>query len=168
MTARLDYSGCGKEALAMDPAAHILPLSVIGGLLVRLCCAAVAGGVIGWNRHRAGKPAGIGTHALVALGAGLFVSIPAGFGADHVDALSRAIQGVAAGLGFLGAGEIFRDPGEGSHVTGLTSAAALWVTGALGIMIVSGPVLQSLGVTALVLLILELAPRLEGRLRVHR
>jgi putative Mg2+ transporter-C (MgtC) family protein len=145
----------------MDLDAHVLPLSVIGGLLVRLLCAAVAGGVIGWNRHRAGKPAGIGTHALVALGAGLFVSIPAGFGADHVDALSRAIQGVAAGLGFLGAGEIFRD--QGIHVTGLTSAAALWVTGALGIAIVSGPVLQSAGVTVLILLILEVAPRLEGR-----
>jgi putative Mg2+ transporter-C (MgtC) family protein len=145
----------------MDLDAHVLPLSVIGGLLVRLLCAAVAGGVIGWNRHRAGKPAGIGTHALVALGAGLFVSIPAGFGADHVDALSRAIQGVAAGLGFLGAGEIFRD--QGVHVTGLTSAAALWVTGALGIAIVSGPVLQSAGVTVLILLILEVAPRLEGR-----
>jgi len=147
----------------MYPSGHVLPLTVIGGLLLRLLFAAVAGGVIGWNRHRAGKPAGTGTHALVALGAGLFVSIPAGFGADHVDALSRAIQGVAAGLGFLGAGEIFRDAVPGSHVTGLTSAAALWVTGALGIVIVSGPVLQSVGVTALVLAILEIAPRIEGR-----
>lgn len=148
----------------MPPTAHVLPPMIIAGLLLRLLCAAAAGGVIGWNRHRAGKPAGIGTHSLVALGAGLFVSIPAGLGADHIDALSRAIQGVAAGLGFLGAGEIFRDPESGSRVTGLTSAAALWVTGALGIAIVSGPVLQSLGVTALVLAILELAPRLEGRL----
>jgi putative Mg2+ transporter-C (MgtC) family protein len=148
----------------MQPTAHALPLTVIGGLLVRLVFAAVAGGVIGWNRHRAGKPAGIGTHALVALGSGLFVSVPAGLGADHVDALSRAIQGVAAGLGFLGAGEIFRDPGTASRVTGLTSAAALWVTGALGIAIVSGPVLQAVGVAVLVLAILEIAPRIEGRL----
>lgn len=147
----------------MQPAAHVLPLVVVGGLLARLVFAAVAGGVIGWNRHRAGKPAGIGTHALVALGAGLFVSIPVGFGADHVDALSRAIQGVAAGIGFLGAGEIFRDPGTGSRVTGLTSAASLWVTAALGIAIVSGPVLQSAGVAALVLAILEIAPRIERR-----
>lgn len=147
----------------MQPAAHVLPTLVIAGLLLRLLCAAVAGGIIGWNRHRAGKPAGIGTHALVALGSGLFVAVPAGLGADHVDALSRTIQGVAAGLGFLGAGEIFRDPGSGSRVTGLTSAAALWATGALGIAIVAGPILQSLGVTVLVLAILELAPRLEGR-----
>jgi putative Mg2+ transporter-C (MgtC) family protein len=138
-------------------------MSVIGGLLVRLVFAAVAGGVIGWNRHRAGKPAGTGTHALVALGAGLFVAIPVSAGADHIDAVSRTIQGVAAGIGFLGAGEIFRDSGPGSRVTGLTSAAALWATAALGIAIVSGPVLQSVGVTALVLLILEIAPRIEGR-----
>jgi putative Mg2+ transporter-C (MgtC) family protein len=148
----------------MPTTAHVPPPTLIAGLLVRLVCAALAGGIVGWNRHRAGKPAGIGTHALVALGSGLFVSIPAGFGAEHVDALSRAIQGVAAGLGFLGAGEIFRDPGSGSRVTGLTSAAALWVTGGLGIAIVSGPVLQSLGVTVLVLAILELAPKIEGRL----
>ena len=112
-------------------------------MLLRLCCAMVVGGVVGWNRHRAGKPAGIGTHALVALGAGLFVAIPASGGEPHLEALSRAIQGVAAGVGFLGAGEIFRDPGSGEQVTGLTSAAALWVTGALGLTIVSGPSARS-------------------------
>jgi len=147
----------------MDAAPDVVPSIVIGGLVVRLICAALAGGVIGWNRHRAGKPAGIGTHALVGLGAGLFVAIPAGAGPDHVDALSRTIQGVAAGIGFLGAGEIFRDPGAHARVTGLTSAAALWVTAALGITIVSGPVLQSAAIAALVVAILELAPRIEKR-----
>ena len=132
-------------------------------MLLRLCCAMVVGGVVGWNRHRAGKPAGIGTHALVALGAGLFVAIPASGGEPHLEALSRAIQGVAAGVGFLGAGEIFRDPGSGEQVTGLTSAAALWVTGALGLTIVSGPVLEAVLATGLVLLVLEFAPRIERR-----
>jgi putative Mg2+ transporter-C (MgtC) family protein len=150
----------------VDPDVRALPLTsviVMWGLLPRLFCAALAGGIIGWNRHRAGKPAGIGTHALVALGAGLFVAIPAGFGPAHVDALSRTIQGVAAGIGFLGAGEIFRDPSAGSRVTGLTSAAALWVTAALGIAIVSGPAIQSLVVAILVVAILEIAPRIEKR-----
>ena len=132
-------------------------------LIVRLVCATLAGAVIGWNRHRAGKPAGIGTHALVALGAALFVVIPAGAGRDHVDALSRAIQGVAAGVGFLGAGEIFRDPGQENRVHGLTSAAALWVTAALGLLIVSGPLVEAVVAAGLVLLVLELAPRLERR-----
>ena len=141
---------------------------VIWGLLPRLACAALAGGAIGWNRHRAGKPAGIGTHALVALGAGLFVAVPSGAGAGHIDALSRTIQGVAAGVGFLGAGEIFRDTGPHAHVTGLTSAAALWATAALGVTIVAGPVIQSAVVAALVLAILEIAPRIEKRFPNHR
>ena len=133
-----------------------------GQMLLRLTLATIAGGLIGWNRHRAGKPAGIGTYALVALGAGLFVAIPSGAGEAHVDALSRAIQGVAAGVGFLGAGEIFKDT-EGNRVVGLTSAAALWVTAGLGLTIVAGPVTEAFVATALVLLVLEIAPRLEGK-----
>jgi putative Mg2+ transporter-C (MgtC) family protein len=132
-------------------------------LLLRLVCATLAGGIIGWNRHRAGKPAGIGTHALVALGAGMFVAMPAGAEGPRLDAVSRAIQGVATGVGFLGAGEIFREPGTGHQITGLTSAAALWATAALGLTIVGGPALQAGLATALVVAVLELAPRLEQR-----
>jgi putative Mg2+ transporter-C (MgtC) family protein len=144
----------------VEPSAFELPTRVEWVVLVRLLLATLAGAVIGWNRHRAGKPAGIGTHALVALGAALFVAVPIGAGPGHEDALSRTIQGVAAGVGFLGAGEIFRDPGAGT-VTGLTSAAALWVTAALGITIAAGSVFGSLTAAALVFLVLELAPRLE-------
>ena len=136
-------------------------------VLCRLVLATLAGAVIGWNRHRAGKPAGVGTHALVALGAALFVAIPIGLGAGHADALSRAIQGVATGVGFLGAGEIFRDPGAGK-ITGLTSAAALWVTAALGITIAAGSLFGSLTAAVLVFVVLELAPRLEGASRARR
>jgi putative Mg2+ transporter-C (MgtC) family protein len=143
------------------------PIAWQPDLLLRLVCAMLAGGLIGWNRHRAGKPAGIGTHALVALGAGLFVAMPAGAEGSHVDALSRAIQGVAAGVGFLGAGEIFRDPGAG-HVTGLTSAAALWATAALGLTIVCGPVVQAGLATLLVVAVLELAPRIERHVPSNR
>jgi len=132
-------------------------------LVVRLACAALAGAAIGWNRHRAGKPAGVGTHALVALGAGLFVVVPAAGWPASGDALSRVIQGVAAGVGFLGAGEIFRDDSSGSRVTGLTSAAALWATAALGLVIVTGPLVEAAAGTVLVLAILEAAPRLERR-----
>jgi putative Mg2+ transporter-C (MgtC) family protein len=132
-------------------------------LVVRLACAALAGAAIGWNRHRVGKPAGVGTHALVALGAGLFVVVPAAAGPAHADALSRVIQGVATGVGFLGAGEIFRDGSPGSRVTGLTSAAALWATAALGLVIVTGSLLDATAGTLLVLVILEAAPRLERR-----
>jgi putative Mg2+ transporter-C (MgtC) family protein len=133
--------------------------SVEAPLLLRLVWSTLAGGAIGWNRHLAGKPAGIGTHALVALGAALFVAVPAS-GAGSADALSRAIQGVAAGVGFLGAGEIFRDHSN-DRIVGLTSAAALWVTAALGITIMAGSIAESLLATGLVIAVLEIAPRLE-------
>jgi putative Mg2+ transporter-C (MgtC) family protein len=133
--------------------------SVEGPLLLRLGWATLAGSLVGWNRHRAGKPAGLGTHALVALGAALFVAIPA-TESRSMDALSRAIQGVAVGVGFLGAGEIFRDRTKG-RIVGLTSAASLWVTAALGLTIMAGSVAESLVATMLVIAVLELAPRIE-------
>src|SRR5512140_847624 len=108
-------------------------------IFLRLLIAALAGAAVGWNRFRAGKPAGVGTHSLVALGAAMFVAIPVSLGALHgADGTTRIIQGVAAGIGFLGAGEIFRTPSTETAVHGLTSAAALWATAALGILAVCG------------------------------
>ncbi|MBK8597878.1 MAG: MgtC/SapB family protein [Holophagales bacterium] len=133
-------------------------------LLLRLLFAALAGAAIGWNRFRNGKPAGVGTHALVALGSALFVAIPVQTSLPlGGDSLSRVIQGVATGVGFLGAGEIFRDPGGTGRVHGLTSAAALWVTAALGIVAVCGSWVIISATTAFIMLILVLAPRLERR-----
>lgn len=100
--------------------------------IVRMCVAVVAGGLIGWDRQRGGQPAGLRTHMLVALGAGLIVSIPPGGGLAEV---SRAVQGVAAGIGFLCAGEIIHWGQQGhERVKGLTSAASLWVTAAIGMV----------------------------------
>jgi len=142
----------------------LLPQPRETAMLLRLLLAALAGAAVGWNRHRAGKPAGMGTHALVALGAALFVSVPSLSGSSYVDAVSRAVQGVATGVGFLGAGEIFRDRGpRGSVIQGLTSAAALWVTAALGLLITTVSLATAAIATALVLAILLLAPLLEGR-----
>jgi len=129
-------------------------------LLFRLFLATLVGGMIGWNRFRAGKPAGVGTYALVALGAAFFVAIP--ILTNSLDALSRVIQGITAGIGFLGAGEIFRDRGE-RRVRGLTSAAALWATAALGIIAVCGSVALVAAATLIVLLVLVIAPRCERR-----
>lgn len=144
---------------SLDPAFH-------SGepLLLRLGIAALAGGAVGWNRFRAGKPAGTGTHALVALGSAIFVAVPLAMVPAHeTGGVTRVIQGVVAGIGFLGAGEIFRDPGAGTHVKGLTSAAALWVTASLGILAICGPGLMILAATALVLAVLYVAPWLEHR-----
>ena len=133
-------------------------------LLVRVVFATLAGAAVGWNRHRAGKPAGMGTHALVALGAALFVAIPGHLSGPHSgDALSRVIQGVATGVGFLGAGEIFRDPESARSVHGLTSAAAIWATAALGVLAVAGSWTTIVVATILILLVLILSPRLERK-----
>jgi putative Mg2+ transporter-C (MgtC) family protein len=131
-------------------------------VVVRLLFAVLAGGAIGWNRHRAGKPAGAGTHALVALGAALFAITPAQSPLfTGTDALSRVIQGVATGIGFVGAGEIFRDRGAGNRVKGLTSAAALWATAAVGIIAACASWATVLVAAVTVLLVLIVAPRLE-------
>ena len=104
--------------------------------VVRMSVAVVAAGLIGWDRQRGGQPAGLRTHMLVALGAGIIVSIPPGGGLAEV---SRAVQGVAAGVGFLCAGEILHSGQAGhEHVRGLTSAASLWVTAAIGMVAAVG------------------------------
>ena len=112
-------------------------------LAVRLVVAGLLGAVIGWNRGRAGKDAGLRTHVLVAVGAAGFIAFPtqAGFGSD---ALSRVIQGMLAGIGFLGAGCVVK--AEGGHVRGLTTAAGIWATTAMGAAAGSG----RLGTAALI------------------
>jgi putative Mg2+ transporter-C (MgtC) family protein len=104
--------------------------------LARLGAAALAGGVIGWERQLRGRPAGLRTHMLVSLGAAVAVLTLSGASADSQ---SHAIQGVATGIGFLCAGDILHRVKAGDeHVTGLTSAAALWVTSALGMAAATG------------------------------
>jgi putative Mg2+ transporter-C (MgtC) family protein len=148
----------------VDEVLRLRPSTAEFEVLLRVVFATVAGAAIGWNRHWAGKPAGMGTHALVALGAALFVAIPAHLSGTHGgDAIARVIQGVATGVGFLGAGEIFRDPDSARSVHGLTSAAAIWATAALGVLAVAGS-WTTIGVaTILILLVLVLAPRVERR-----
>jgi putative Mg2+ transporter-C (MgtC) family protein len=106
-------------------------------VLCRLVTALLFGCVIGIDRNLHGKPTGMKTLGLVSLGAALvamasmeFATIPGEYGSD---ALSRAIQGVITGIGFLGAGVIVIDRGS-SKIRGLTTAASIWVTAAIGIV----------------------------------
>ncbi|MGK3985871.1 MgtC/SapB family protein [Sorangium sp. So ce136] len=141
--------------------------STWSNLLVRLGLALVSGALIGWERHASGKPAGLRTHTLVSVGAAMFVMAAL---ESSEDSASRVAQGIAAGIGFLGAGEIFQfaqrsgDSGDRPRVIGLTSAAAIWVSGALGVS--AGYGLWRLVVvgSAITLLILTLAKRVEGRI----
>lgn len=100
-------------------------------ILVRLLIAAILGGILGFEREQKGKSAGLRTHMLVALGAALFVLIPSQAGATVAD-LTRVLQGLVAGVGFLGAGSIIKGSDEGD-VKGLTTAAGIWLTAAIGV-----------------------------------
>lgn len=98
-------------------------------LLVRLLVAGALGALLGREREHHGKPAGLRTLALVAVGSAAFVAVTQQTGAGH-DTVTRVIQGLAAGIGFLGAGCISKD---GARVYGLTTAAAVWLTAAVGV-----------------------------------
>ena len=104
-------------------------------VVIRLLAATGIGGAIGLNRELTKKPAGLRTHALVALGSALVMvsALQLGVSDDrtHADAVSRVIQGLIAGIGFLGGGVILHT--DGRNVIGLTTAATIWVAAALGI-----------------------------------
>lgn len=110
--------------------------AALGRVTLRLVGAAVLGGLIGVERERAGKAAGLRTHMMVALGAALFVLVPLEAGFDPSD-VTRVIQGIAAGMGFLGGGTILKQADK-EQIAGLTSAATIWLTGAIGIAVGAG------------------------------
>ena len=103
---------------------------------LRLGVALIVGALFGLNRELHGKPAGLRTHALVTLGAAtataLILRMPDGHLVPDANAISRVVQGILTGVGFLGAGVILRDPA--GHVTGLTTAATVWMCAVLGIV----------------------------------
>lgn len=131
-------------------------------IVFRLAVAALLGGVIGWQRERAGKAAGLRTHMLVSLGAALFIIAPIEFGMSN-DELSRVIQGLVTGIGFLGAGAILKLADEG-RIKGLTSAAGLWLTAAVGVAAGLGRWGSAMVGVALIWFILEVVLRVEARL----
>jgi putative Mg2+ transporter-C (MgtC) family protein len=100
-------------------------------LTVRLLVAALLGGLLGLERERHRKPAGIRTHMLVAAGSALFVLVPLQMGMNE-DGLSRVMQGLLAGVGFICAGSILKMERE-EQVQGLTTAAGIWMTSAIGV-----------------------------------
>jgi putative Mg2+ transporter-C (MgtC) family protein len=118
----------------------------------RLAAAAVAGGLIGAERELVGKSAGLRTHMTVALGCAAFVLIASENVAD-VSSVSRAIQGIAAGIGFIGAGTILKREAD-DQIKGLTTAATIWLTAAVGAAAGAGHVWLALISVAIAWLIL--------------
>jgi putative Mg2+ transporter-C (MgtC) family protein len=134
-------------------------------LTFRLGLALFVGGAIGWNRQARNKAAGLRTHMLVSLGAALFVLVPLHVDPTHQsDAISRSIQGIATGIGFVGAGEILQSSRRRAGkpvVTGLTSAVAIWVAAALGVIAGCGLWQLALVGTLFVLFVLGGVKRFE-------
>lgn len=125
-------------------------------VVLRLMVAAVLGGLLGWEREHTGHAAGVRTHMLVAMGAALFVLVSQQLGMEKED-LSRVIQGLTAGVGFLCAGTILKGDRAGD-VKGLTTAAGLWLTAAIGVAAGLGRELTAVLATVLALVVLALVP----------
>jgi putative Mg2+ transporter-C (MgtC) family protein len=129
----------------------------------RLGLAIAAGGVVGLDRHLRRKPGGLRTHMLVSLGAAIFTLTTLAMGGTTADNLSRSLQGVATGIGFLGAGEIIHDASKQDKQTvhGLTSAASIWVTASLGILAACGLWQLLLAATIITIAVLSLLKIVE-------
>ena len=137
-------------------------------VVIRLVAATGIGGMIGLNRELTRKPAGLRTHALVALGSALAtvsaLQLDGPAQATHSDAASRVIQGIVAGIGFIGGGVILHT--EGRNVVGLTTAATIWVAAALGISCAVGQWRVAGSAVLIALAVLVIGRGVEGAL--HR
>ena len=134
-------------------------MSLTVEIILRLLLAAALGAGIGYQRERANKPAGLRTHILISVGSALFTVVSLFAFGDGVDP-SRVAAGVVTGIGFIGAGVIFRGI-RGDHVAGLTTAASIWVTAAIGLAAGVGWYLIATLVAAIALLVLMI-PRVKG------
>jgi putative Mg2+ transporter-C (MgtC) family protein len=133
-------------------------------LTFRLFLAAILGGVIGYQREAAERPAGFRTHILVSIGSTLIMLISLHFsGLEKADP-SRIAAGAITGIGFLGAGTIIR---QGNIVIGLTTAASLWTTAAIGFAIGSGYYTGALVATVLTLIVLVFFKKFEKKMIKH-
>lgn len=143
----------------------------IGTVFGKLLIAAVLGGLIGWERERRGRPAGLRTHLLVCVGVTLIMLV-----SEHIfvqyqvykqDSIlridpARIASQVVTGIGFLGAGTIMRFKGS---VRGLTTAASLWVVAGVGLAIGSGFILPAIFATFIAIMTLILLPKVEGEIK---
>ena len=137
-------------------------LSFVFDILIPSLLAVIFGGLIGLQRERLERPAGLRTHALVCLGATVFTLVSyVGFSqVEGVDP-SRIAAGIVTGIGFIGAGAIFR---QGILVKGVTTAASIWISAAIGIALGTRLYYMAIIVTVLGLLILSFLKNLENRL----
>jgi len=168
---RLPRPGSRLDRLLIDlgiPSGWVQSLQL--DLLARLLLAAVLGGVVGVERELSGKPAGLRTNLLICVGSALFTSLSIGV-ASLSDASGfrsdpgRIAAQIVTGIGFLGAGTILHSRGK---ITGLTTAATVWVVAAIGMAVGAGAYVAAVGTTALVMFSLALLVRMESFTTGHR
>jgi putative Mg2+ transporter-C (MgtC) family protein len=148
--------------------------STLTALFVRLLLAAALGAAVGINRELQQKPAGFRTHAMVALGAALMSLVAVGLSRGHepldTSSISRVLQGIIAGIGFVGAGVILRrDDAQGVH--GVTTATSIWVVAAIGMATGLGmwaPAVAAVVLALFVLTVGEVADRALYRFHSDR
>ena len=137
-------------------------------LLIKLSLAVFLGGIIGFERELSGKPAGLRTNILICLGAALLMDVSMRIGVvdgQRIGDPARIAAQVVSGVGFLGAGTIMQGQGV---VTGLTSAATIWVVAAIGMTAGAGAFIEATGTTLLVLVILWPLGWVEDRIEAQR
>lgn len=132
-------------------------------ITVRMLVAGFLGGLLGYERERRGKNAGVRTHMLVAVGAATFVLVSQQNGASP-DSITRVFQGVVQGVGFLGAGAIIIGT-AGDRNTGLTTAASIWATAGIGMTAGLGMEATAVLATVIILFILTVVPKILRPIR---
>jgi putative Mg2+ transporter-C (MgtC) family protein len=147
-----------QELSATMPSLHELVR-----VIVRLVAALVVGAVIGYDRERVGKAAGLRTHMLVSMGTALFVITVLEIGMGD-DAVSRVIQGLVTGIGFVGAGVIMKVQEE-REIRGLTTAAGVWMTAAASVAIGLGQIGVGIIAALLAWVVLAALKKLEVRMK---
>jgi len=134
----------------------------LGIVVIRVIAALLLGGFLGIERERSGKPAGFRTHILVCLATAVVV-LACTEVKMSIDGLSRVIQGIVTGIGFVGAGSILK-LSEQQKIKGLTTAAGLWMTAIIGIAVGLGALGLAVIGTLLTLLVLGLEHVLDSRI----
>ena len=153
------FNALAAEFALPDPA-------VVTACAVRLGMAAVLGGIIGWEREQKGRAAGLKTHILVSVGSALFILAPSIAGIPGSEN-TRVMQGIVSGIGLLGAGAILRNR-AGTQVEGLTTAASIWMTAAIGMTAGMGLEILAMLATGITWLVTAAIPKLIGRTPAHQ
>ncbi|MDF0752400.1 MgtC/SapB family protein [Marinobacter sp. 71-i] len=147
----------------MSEFASFNDLAEIVVVVIRLLLAGLLGGLLGFEREQRGKAAGLRTHMLVCMGAALFILIPQTAGISDSE-MSRVIQGVITGIGFLCAGTIINGNDE-QRASGLTTAAGIWFTAAIGVAVGLGREATAIVCTLLAWIVLYVVPMISGSRR---